>query len=423
MMSYYIGNQTGQAPGMFPGSGTPTGYYWWEGGEVFASLMRFWYYFGDTSYNDVVTQAMLWQCGPDQNYEPQNQTLDLGNDDQAFWGLAAMTAAELKFPNPPTGQAQWLPLAQAVFNRQVVRWDQATCGGGLRWQFNPLNAGYQYKSTIANGALMQLGARLALFTGNTTYFDWAEKLYDWCKDIGLIDGEYNAYDGANVDQNCSQVNNQQFSYNAGSFLQGTAAMFNGTSTWNTGNPSKWHTEVSGLLDRTQQFFFRNNIMYEVMCEDINTCNQDMKSYKSQLIQWMMNVAKQVPDLAPKVLPQLMDTTKAAISTCNCGGVTGQCGLKWTSPGVCDGTYGMGQEISALNAIQVWAEKYVAGPANQKNGGSGLSQGNANAGSGDGSEDPALQNLSPITTGDKAGAGILSVLVVVGFVGTLIWMVL
>lgn len=48
MMSYYNGNQSGQAPGMFPGSGTPTGYYWWEGAEVFAALMKYWYYFGDS---------------------------------------------------------------------------------------------------------------------------------------------------------------------------------------------------------------------------------------------------------------------------------------------------------------------------------------------------------------------------------------
>ena len=232
-MSYYIGNQTGQAPGMFPGSGTPNGYYWWEGSEAFAALINFWYYFGDSSYNDVVTDAMLWQCGPDRNFEPQNQTLQLGNDDQAFWGLAAMTAAEVKFPNPPNDQPQWLPLAQAVFNRQVPRWDGATCGGGLRWQFNPLNAGYHYKSTIAQSALMQLAARLGTFTGNTTYFDWAEKLYDWSKTIGLVDKDYNVYDGSNVDQNCTEVNQQQFSYNAGAFLFGTAMMYNGTKLWNT----------------------------------------------------------------------------------------------------------------------------------------------------------------------------------------------
>lgn len=45
---------------------------------------------------------MLWQVGPDQDYMPPNQTKDEGNDDQGFWGMAAMSAAELDYPiNPP----------------------------------------------------------------------------------------------------------------------------------------------------------------------------------------------------------------------------------------------------------------------------------------------------------------------------------
>ena len=32
------------------------------------------YYTGDDTYNDVTTQALLFQTGPDGNYEPANQT-------------------------------------------------------------------------------------------------------------------------------------------------------------------------------------------------------------------------------------------------------------------------------------------------------------------------------------------------------------
>lgn len=84
---------------------------------------------------------MLFQVGAQDNYEPVNQTSDLGNDDQSFWAFSAMTAAELKFPNPPPNQPQWLALAQAVFNRQAARWDNSSCGGGLRWQIVPVNQG------------------------------------------------------------------------------------------------------------------------------------------------------------------------------------------------------------------------------------------------------------------------------------------
>ena len=161
LMTYYQGNVSGNAPGLLPDSGqAPHGYFWWEGGSMFATMIDYWQYTGDSTYNDVTSDALLFQTGPLNNYEPQNQTFDLGNDDQAFWGMAAMTAAEEVFMNPPKSKPQWLALAQAVYNRQVPRWDQATCGGGLRWQFNQFNAGFTYKSTIANTCLMNLAARL-----------------------------------------------------------------------------------------------------------------------------------------------------------------------------------------------------------------------------------------------------------------------
>jgi mannan endo-1,6-alpha-mannosidase len=108
MVTYYTGNHTGDVPGNLPSP-----YYWWEAGAMFGSLIDYWYYTGDTSYNTITTQAMQWQTGPDDNFMPANQTKTEGNDDQSFWGMAAMSAAEQKFPDPPSGRwihhgfAQW----------------------------------------------------------------------------------------------------------------------------------------------------------------------------------------------------------------------------------------------------------------------------------------------------------------------------
>lgn len=57
-----------------------------------------------------------------------------------------MTAAEYKFPNPPSDQPQWLALAQGVWNSQAIRWNAQTCGGGLNWQIYQFNNGYDYKN-------------------------------------------------------------------------------------------------------------------------------------------------------------------------------------------------------------------------------------------------------------------------------------
>lgn len=87
MMSEYKGNLSGQTPGLLPGPPpnpaiTNAGYFWWEAGAMFGSLLDYWYYTGDESYNDVIYQAILHQVGDKKDFMPQNQTAGMGNDDQ-----------------------------------------------------------------------------------------------------------------------------------------------------------------------------------------------------------------------------------------------------------------------------------------------------------------------------------------------------
>ncbi len=221
MVKYYTGYRPGDVPGNLPEP-----YYWWVAGAMFGSLIDYWYYTGDDQYNAITEQGMMHQVGPNNDFMPPNQTKTLGNDDQAFWGMAAMEAAEVGFPNPPDDKPQWLALAQAVFNSQVPRWDTQTCGGGLKWQIFTFNNGYNYKNTISNGCFFNIAARLAKYTGNTTYSDWAEKTWDWTTTIGLITPDYQFFDGSDDTINCTEMNRIQWTYNAGVYLYGAAAMWN-----------------------------------------------------------------------------------------------------------------------------------------------------------------------------------------------------
>ena len=72
LMSYYTGNQTGQVPGLLP-----LPYYWWEAGAMLGLLVEYWYLTGDTTYNSEVSQGLLFQVGPNNDYMPPNQTKDL----------------------------------------------------------------------------------------------------------------------------------------------------------------------------------------------------------------------------------------------------------------------------------------------------------------------------------------------------------
>lgn len=261
-MSYYKGNLSGQTPGLLPGPPpTPAiinaGYFWWEAGAMFGTLIDYWYYTGDSTYNDEVSQGLLFQVGANDDYLPQNQTNGMGNDDQGmclssppgavpyggawnqistvpdpcigFWGMSAMTAAELQFPNPPPDQPQWLALAQAVYNTQLARFDNL-CGGGLHWQAYQFLNGYSYKNSIANGCFFNIAARLALYTGNSSYADSAITTWDWMTAIGLMDKNYMVYDGTDSNQNCTTIDRVQYSYNAAIFLYGSAVMYNYVSS-------------------------------------------------------------------------------------------------------------------------------------------------------------------------------------------------
>jgi mannan endo-1,6-alpha-mannosidase len=140
--------------------------------------------------------------------------------------MSAMTAAELGFPNPPADKPQWLALAQGVYNVQAGKWDNTTCNGGLHWQaFSFLN-GYNYKNAIANGGFFNIASRLAVYTGNDSYAQSAERTWDWMTSVGLIDEDYNVWDGASSLTNCTPIVREQYSYNSAIYLLGAAHMYN-----------------------------------------------------------------------------------------------------------------------------------------------------------------------------------------------------
>lgn len=232
-MSFYHGTEEGQTPGILPGPPPQGPYYWWQAGALWGTMIDYWKYTGDSQYNQVVQDALLSQVGRDQNYLEPNITASIGNDDQAFWGMSAMLAAETGFQDPSPSEPQWLSLTQAVYNIQKGHLDKETaCGGGLRWQVIVLNNGYNYKNSIANGAFFNVAARLARYTGDDAYAQTARSTFQWMKDVGFIDPDYNVWDGAHVEKDCKDINHAQFSYTAAILLQGAAFMWDFVSSLN-----------------------------------------------------------------------------------------------------------------------------------------------------------------------------------------------
>lgn len=410
MIAYYATNSSGTILSGIPGLLTYPPYYWWEAGAMFGQMIEYWYYTNDSTYNDLVTAGLLFQVGPQANYMPPNQSKDEGNDDQLFWGFAVMSAAELNFPNPPADQPQWLALAQAIFNQMTQRWDTTLCSGGLPWQIYTFNNGYDYKNTASNGGFFQIAARLAKYTGNQTYADWANKVYDWLAASPLLTDQYQVYDGSNSLQNCTDADQMQWSYNYGILIGGAAYMFNYTN-----GSTIWQTRLTGLLNNSDVFFpsqYGGSVMVEVACELNQKCDTDQWSFKAYLARWMAVAAQIAPYTASSIMPKLAASAKAAAAQCN-GGTSGTaCGSRWFQS-TSDGNTGVGQEMSALSVISANLIMEVASPKTAVTG--GTSKGNPAAGTGNGETKNPLEG-NPVTTGDRAGAGILTTLVLGGILG-------
>ncbi|KAK0621862.1 putative dfg5 protein [Bombardia bombarda] len=413
LMSYYHGTDPGQIPGVLPGPPPAGPYYWWEGGALWGTMIDYWHYTDDDTYNDIVQYSLLFQANsPQNNYMPPNWTASLGNDDQGFWGMSAMLAAETTFQNPPAGQPQWLALAQAVFNTQVARWDTAFCQGGLRWQIPLANNGYDYKNSITNAVFFNIAARLARYTGNDTYAEWAAKTWDWTKDVGYIDADYNIYDGGHVYNNCTDINRAQFSYTAAIFLQGLGFMYNYKN-----GAEPWGTHITLLANRTLEVFFPAGIAVEVACELAThvQCTTDMLSFKGYVHRWLSQTTQMAPFIRDKIMPVLRTSAAGAVKACTPDGV---CGFRWNDPQGYDGNTGAGQQMNALGALMslLVDEETVAGPVT--NGTGGTSTGDPNAGAN------TQNNPEPwreIDGRDRAGAGVLTTVVLLSLVAAMVWM--
>jgi len=440
MFDLYPVNEPWFVPGEFGKIKTENGaddqgYYWWEAGAAMGGWIDYWAHTGDTKFNDRVMEAMMHQVGPNADYQPPNQTLALGNDDQAFWAVAAMMAAERGFEDPPEDKPQWLALVQAVFNRQARRWEDAVCNGGLRWQVTTSNKGYDYKNSVSNGLFFQMGARLGRYTGNKTYIDWAEKTWTWSRDMKLVSDDYMVYDGSHIPE-CTVSSEIRWSYNAGIYLAGSAAMFDYyKQKGDDAKAGEWQVYVDGLLKATNTIFFNQateyppNVMQESACEyRINgqppTCNTDQRSFKAYLSRFMAYTWQLCPFTREWIMERLRASAIACAKACTGPPGGNTCSLAW-GPGVYDGSPygiavgGVGEHMSAMEVFQSLLIADLKAPLTEK---TGTSKGDPNAGSGAGLTAEDLMQTDPSTTGDRAGAGILTTICLGGLLGLTYWLI-
>ncbi|KAK5120625.1 hypothetical protein LTR85_005983 [Meristemomyces frigidus] len=359
-------SNSSKVPGLFSAP-----YYWWESGLVWDTMINYWSLTGDSTYNQLVGEALLFQKGPDNDFMPPNQTKSEGNDDQSFWALAAMTAAERGLPIPQnvTGTpTSWAQLAQNVFDAQAARWDESTCRGGLRWQIFPFNNGYNYKNSLTNGNFVQLAARLGLYTGNATYIEWAQNVTQWSIDAGLIARTGAVWDGFDTITNCSAPNHIQWTANAGTYLNGAVHASNATTTL------YWVSMNDALYTAANYTFAPNGTLTEIACQSNGNCDTDQLAFRAILARALANMRDMTLDstlrqgtgcslndtrssancsnigtLHENINELLQNSAMGAAAQCSGGAEGTKCGTDWRSS-TWDGTQGLGQSLSALEVV-------------------------------------------------------------------------
>ncbi|KAI1076797.1 glycoside hydrolase family 76 protein [Whalleya microplaca] len=341
----------------------PQPWFWWMSGSAWNGLLDYTVYTGDPTYQSDILYALGKNVGPKYDFVPPEQASWEANDDQAYWVYNALTAMEYNFEPLPCNKSgtavagecanSWLAIGTNAFEDFVRRWnaDSGTCGGGLKWQYDPSANGYHYKNSVTNGGFFQTAARLARYTGNQTFADWAVKIYDWSVSIGLVTSEYRVFDGAGDENNanCSVLDQTQWSYNIATYLHGAAHMYAFTE-----GDSVWESRVQRLVATAKSTFFgptanSTGVMYEQNCELDNKCNVDQMSFKASLSRWLGKTAVLVPSVSETILGLLKSSAKGAASSCS-EHANSTCGMKWYIGGF-DGQSNFGAQLSALETVQ------------------------------------------------------------------------
>ena len=188
----------------------------------------------------------------------------------------------------------------------------------------------------------------------------------------------------------------------------------------TQGDSTWQQHTNGILNASN-IFFKNDVMTEQACEQAGTCDTDQLSFKAYFSAWLASTTILAPFTSSSILPLLKASATNAAEQCS-GGTGTQCGFKWTQGSTYDGDTGLGQQMSALGAIQsslvtVPTENIVA-PLTNSTG--GTSVGDPTAGT---TSQNQVATIAPATTAGRVGASFATVAIVSSVIGAGVFMVM
>jgi len=159
-------------------------------------------------------------------------------------------------------------------------------------------------------------------------------------------------------------------------------------------------------------------MSEVACEGNMLCDRDQDCFKGLVSAWLSSTTYLVPQFASRIMPLIQGSAAGAAKQCS-GGANGTfCGRRWWQP-TWDGSESLEEEMSVLNVFSACLTGMTGGPPlNSNSGGNSAS----NPGQGGNGDEGLTTTYNPITTADRAGAGILTALALIGTLSFVVWLI-
>jgi hypothetical protein len=147
-------------------------------------------------------------------------------------------------------------------------------------------------------------------------------------------------------------------------------------------------------------------MIEYACEGLGNCNRDQRSFKAYFSRWLAVTAQLAPFASPQIMGWIKASSDGAAKACVVaadGDVS--CGRKWNVSSD-DGERDIGNQMTAMSVVQA---NLIGGAAALANLQTGNSESNPDAGNGATRSRPSDEATRVMTTADKAGAWLLTVL--------------
>ena len=305
---------------------------WWGAANSTTVLVNYSKLSGSTDYQSAIENTF-------------NLTSSMGflghphYDDQAWWGLALIDAHDW------TGSADYLNMAEFIFDDMTNGWDDSRCGGGVWWAKTG-----SYKNAITNELFLSLAAHLANRVSDpdqrANYLWWANREWAWFSQSGMINLDNLINDGLTT--SCQNNGQPTWTYNQGVILGGLAELYQQNP-----DPSFPLEAQNIALATISQLTDENGVLHE-SCEPI--CNGDRVQFKGIFVRNLMALNDAFPD---DRYVQFVVTNADSIWSQN-QGPDYQFGEVWSGPFNPDAN-GAASQTSALDAINAAAVMLPAPP--------------------------------------------------------------